>query len=73
MNVLPPMRSIYAWKGATEQADERQLVIKTSRHRMRALEMRLRELHPYDVPEFLVLSVLEGSRDYLFWVAESTK
>ncbi|OFW36423.1 MAG: hypothetical protein A3J29_12735 [Acidobacteria bacterium RIFCSPLOWO2_12_FULL_67_14b] len=73
VNVLPPMRSIYAWKGATEQADERQLVIKTSRHRMRALETRLRELHPYDVPEFLVLSVLEGSRDYLFWVAESTK
>ena len=73
VNVLPPMRSIYTWKGATEQADERQLVIKTSRHRLRDLEIRVRELHPYDVPEFLVLPILEGSRDYLSWVADSTK
>ena len=32
---------------------------------MAALEARLKALHPYDIPEFLVLSVVEGSRDYL--------
>jgi periplasmic divalent cation tolerance protein len=73
VNVLPAMRSTYTWKGATEQADERQLVIKTSRHRVGDVEKRLRELHPYDLPEFLVLSVIDGSRDYLSWVANSTK
>jgi periplasmic divalent cation tolerance protein len=72
VNVLPPMRSIYRWKGATEQADERQLVIKTTRHRVRDLEARLKALHPYEVPEFLFLPVLDGSRDYLAWLAEST-
>jgi periplasmic divalent cation tolerance protein len=71
VNVLPPMRSIYAWKGAIERADERQLLIKTNTDRVHALETRIKALHPYDVPEFLVLSVLDGSRDYLSWVAEN--
>lgn len=73
VNILPPMRSIYTWKGATEHADERQLLIKTAADRVKALETRLKELHPYDVPEFLVLPVLEGSGDYLSWVADSTR
>jgi periplasmic divalent cation tolerance protein len=73
VNILPPMRSIYTWKGATEHADERQLLIKTATHRVKALETRLRDLHPYDVPEFLVISILEGSGDYLSWVADSTR
>ena len=73
VNVLAPMRSIYRWKGAIESADERQLVIKTNTDRVHDLETRIKALHPYDVPEFLVLSVLDGSRDYLSWVAENTK
>jgi periplasmic divalent cation tolerance protein len=73
VNILPPMRSIYTWKGATEHADERQLLIKTATHRVKALETRLKDLHPYDVPEFLVISILEGSGDYLSWVADSTR
>jgi periplasmic divalent cation tolerance protein len=72
VNILPPMRSIYTWKGATEHADERQLLIKSTAHRVKDLETRLKELHPYDVPEFLVISILDGSGAYLTWVAEST-
>ena len=73
VNILPPMRSIYTWKGAIELADERQLLIKTATHRVKELETRLKELHPYDVPEFLVISVLEGSGDYLSWLADVTR
>ena len=72
VSILPPMRSIYTWEGAIELADERQLLIKTATHRVKELETRLKELHPYDVPEFLVISVLEGSGDYLSWLADST-
>ena len=72
VNVLPPMRSTYAWKGAVESADERQVVIKTTRDRVPQLEAPLKALHPYEVPEFLVLTVPDGSRDYLSWLAEST-
>lgn len=73
VNVLPVMRSIYSWKGVTESADERQLVIKTTRARLAALESRVTQLHPYQVPEFVVLPIAEGSQPYLAWLAESTR
>jgi periplasmic divalent cation tolerance protein len=72
VNLLPAMESIYRWEGAVEQETERQVVIKTSRERVVALWDRVRELHPYDVPEFLVLPVVDGNDAYLRWIAEST-
>lgn len=72
VNVLPPMQSVYRWKGAVEVDTEQQLVIKTAAARVAALEMRLRALHPYDLPEFLVLTA-DGSAAYLAWIAESVK
>ena len=71
VNVLPEMTSVYRWKGDIEQDRERQLVIKTSAGRIEALRARLRELHPYELPEFLVLNA-QGSEAYLAWIAEST-
>ena len=72
VNILPPMRSVYRWKDAVERADERQIVIKTTKARLTALEARIRTLHPYDVPEFVVLPIESGSTDYLSWLAENT-
>jgi periplasmic divalent cation tolerance protein len=72
VNILPAMQSVYRWKGAVERAEERQLVIKTTGSRLSALEARIRALHPYDVPEFLVLPVHSGSDDYLSWLSDST-
>jgi periplasmic divalent cation tolerance protein len=73
VNILPSMRSVYRWKNAVERADERQLVIKTTRAQVTQIENRLRTLHPYDVPEFVVLPIEAGSVDYLSWLAESVK
>jgi len=72
VNVHASMRSTYRWNGAVECDAERQLVIKTTRERVDAVATRLRALHPYALPEFLVLSVEGGSDAYLRWVAEST-
>ena len=71
VSILPPMRSIYTWKEITELAEERQLIIKTTTQRVPELEARIKTLHPYDVPEFIVISVLDGSNDYFSWVAGS--
>jgi len=71
VNVLPAMTSVYRWKGSVELEREQQLVIKTAAGRVAALEARLRELHPYEVPEFLVLRVSGGSDDYLRWLGDS--
>ena len=70
VNVLPAMVSVYRWKGSVEQEKEHQVVIKTSADRLAALEIRVRQLHPYELPEFLVLDV-GGGAAYLAWVRES--
>ncbi len=71
VSILPAMRSIYRWDGAMERADERQLLLKTSSTQLAALEARVRVLHPYDVPEFVVIPITHGSADYLAWLADS--
>ena len=72
LNVLAPMRSTYWWQGTVETADERQLVLKTRRDRVAALEAALESLHPYDVPEFLVVPLTGGGDEYLAWVRGET-
>ena len=73
VNVLPAMTSIYRWKGAIETAGERQLIVKTAAATVDRLQSRLKELHPYDLPEMLVLRVLDGSPDYLSWLLAETR
>ena len=72
VNVLPPMQSIYRWQGQVHVDDERQLVIKTSSDRLEALQLRLTALHPYELPEFLVVEVDRGSQAYLEWLGAAT-
>ncbi len=71
VNLLPPMVSIYRWQGAVEREQERQLVIKTTVDRIAGLQKRLKELHPYQLPEFIVVAVDGGSDQYLKWVTET--
>lgn len=71
VNLHPPMLSTYRWNGDVEQAAERQLVIKTTRDRVPALEARLKALHSYELPEFVVLPVEGGSDAYLAWVGNN--
>lgn len=72
VNVLAPMTSIYRWRGAIEREAEQQMIIKTTRGRVRALQSRLSVLHPYELPEFLVLAVADSSAAYFEWVGTVT-
>jgi periplasmic divalent cation tolerance protein len=72
VNVHGPMISTYRWKGAVEREAERQIVIKTGRDRRAAVEARLRELHPYELPEFVVIDVT-ASVAYGGWVSGETR
>ena len=73
VNVHAPMTSTYRWKGQIEREPERQLVIKTVRARLPEVEARIRALHPYELPELLVVDVHQGSAAYLVWVATETR
>lgn len=68
VNIVPGARSIYRWNGAIETAGEVLAVAKTTRTGYAALAARLVEVHPYDVPEILALSVADGAAGYLAWV-----
>ena len=72
VNVLPAMTSIYRWKGSVDQEREQQLLIKTAADRVDALAARLRELHPYELPEFIVLDA-EASAAYGDWIDGNTR
>ena len=73
VNVGAPMSSVYRWNGTVERESERQLVIKTARDRLPAVERRIHELHPYELPEFLVIDVAGGSDAYLAWISSETR
>ena len=68
VNVVERVRSVYRWQGAVEEAAELLLVMKTRADRCAALAARVEALHPYELPEVLVLPVCGGSRRYLDWV-----
>ncbi len=71
VNVVPGVRSLYWWNDEVAEDNESLLVIKTPQSSFASLEERLSEIHPYDVPEILSLSVDEGANTYLSWVRES--
>jgi periplasmic divalent cation tolerance protein len=72
VNVLAEMDSVYRWKGAVDSERERQLIIKTTAGRVDQLKARLHEIHPYELPEFIIIPVVAGSDHYLNWLREST-
>src|SRR5215213_8053035 len=67
VNLLPVIESIYRWEGKVDHEQERQVIIKTSRLSLVDLWERMRELHPYEIPEFIVLAILDGNDAYLRW------
>jgi periplasmic divalent cation tolerance protein len=73
VNLLPEMDSVYRWKNTVERERERQMVIKTTASRVNALMARIKQLHPYEVPEMLVLPVVGGSEAYLEWLTACTR
>jgi periplasmic divalent cation tolerance protein len=73
VNILPRMTSVYLWAERVEEESEHQLLMKTTMGRVAALWERLRELHPYDVPEFVVLPIMDGNAAYLKWIGDSVR
>jgi len=72
VHVFPGITSTYRWQGATHETAEWALHCKTAAGLTDRLVTRLRALHPYEVPEILVLPVSGGDPAYLAWIAEHT-
>lgn len=70
VNILPGIASVYRWQGAIETSREALLLVKTERAAYARLESRLRERHPYEVPEIVALPLENGLPDYLQWISQ---
>ena len=71
VTIVPGIRSVYTWNGVPQGDAEQQLLIKTTADLVDALWDVVRDRHPYEVPEFLVVPVIDGSSDYLQWIDRS--
>lgn len=71
-NIVPGLISIYRWQGQVRRDSELLLMIKTRGVVYALLEARIRELHPYQVPEIVALPIQVGAVDYLGWIADNT-
>ncbi len=68
VNVVNELCSVYRWQGEVQREAEKLLLIKTTRALFPRVRDALRELHSYEVPEVLMLPILDGDTDYLRWL-----
>ncbi len=73
VNIIPAIRSVYMWQGEVCDDKELLLLIKTPRKLFSKLMNRIKELHSYEVPEIIAVSLSEGIEDYLSWVMDVTE
>ena len=71
VNIVPGVESVYHWQGKVESAAEWLLVIKTTTTAFPRLQDAIKELHSYDVPECVIISIEDGDAAYLAWIGQS--
>ena len=71
VNIVPQIESIYRWQGKVESSREWLLLIKTTAEKFSAVRDAITELHSYDLPECVAISIEDGSAAYLNWLTES--
>ena len=72
VNIVNNVRSIYTWQGKIEDDSEVLMTVKTRKGLFQALSDKVKELHPYDVPEIIAVPIVEGSEEYIQWIIDST-
>lgn len=72
VNLLPPCRSVYRWKGALQRDEEHPVLAKTTTERYAELEKAIRAAHPYELPEIVAVTIERGLPEYLKWIAAET-
>ena len=73
VNLLAPCDSVYRWRGEIRRDQEHPLLIKTTQERYAELEASIRANHPYELPEIIAVSIVQGLSAYLQWVESETR
>lgn len=72
VNILPAVQSVYRWQGAVQSDREALLVIKTATARIEDLRKAVLAVHPYELPEFIVVKLSDAHPPYLQWLLDSS-
>jgi len=73
VQIVGPISSTYWWQGKIETSQEWLLIIKTKRGLYKQIEVTIKSIHHYDVPEIIAVPIIEGSHAYLKWLKEEVK
>jgi periplasmic divalent cation tolerance protein len=73
VNIVPRIESVFRWQGTVEKAEEFLLIIKTTEKASERVQVLIRGIHSYDLPECIVLPISQGSDAYLRWIEDSVK
>ena len=73
VNLIPSIESTYQWQGEIQTDNECLLLIKTRADLYKDLENRVKELHPYELPEVIAVSMVQGLENYLDWISKTTR
>lgn len=71
VNIIPNVVSVYQWDSQVICDSEVKLVIKSTSTLFSQIELKIKELHPYETPEIIALNIQQGSEQYLHWINES--
>ena len=72
VNIVSGVTSVYEWENAICEENEYLLIIKTKSDLYKKLETKIKEFHPYEVPEIISLKIDNGSKSYLDWIEKNT-
>ena len=70
-NIIKGVESIFRWKGKVDKAGECLIIIKTKKSLFERVKRAVRAVHSYEVPEIIALTILDGNKEYLDWIASS--
>ena len=72
VNIVGPIRSMYWWQGKIEDDQEELMIIKTKKCLLPALKEKIKQVHPYTVPEIIALEPVDVLHSYLKWAEAET-
>lgn len=70
-NIVSGVKSIYRWEGKLEESEESLLIIKTTEENLQELKEKVVDIHSYETPELIAVSIDDGLKDYLDWLEKS--
>ncbi len=72
VNIVTGVRSVFSWEGKVEDEPEVLMIVKTQEELFERLSERVKELHPYSVPEVIALPISQGLKEYMDWMGDVT-